>query len=99
MLAEALIYKFGQAEGLTIVDGVITEYPSAWGTIPDQAGLDTIVADYLPHKQWLDDLSAFDEKMPRTLEDVIDAVGTTSFDSFLVGLYNQKKTVRAAKPV
>ena len=99
MLAKALIYKFGMAEGLTIVDGVITEYPSAWGAAPDQAGLDIILADYFPYKQWLDDLSAFDDKMSRTLEDVIGAVGTVGFDAFIVDLYNQKQTVRTAKPV
>ena len=98
MLSEALIYKFGMAEGLTIIDGVITEYPPAWGAIPDQAELDIIVADFLPHKQWLDDLSAFDDKMSRTLEDVIDAVGTANFDQFVIDLYNQKQIIRAAKP-
>ncbi len=98
MLVEALIHKFGHAEGLTIIDGKIVEYPSAWGDVPTDVELQTIIDEYKPFKQWLDDLSAFDIKMPRSLEDVIDAVGTNNFSSYIVDLYNQKKAVRAKKP-
>ena len=98
MLAEALIHKFGQAEGLTIIDGKIVEYPQSWGDVPTEEELQTIVDEYKPFKQWLDELAKFDDKMPRSLEDVIDAVGTANFDPFIVDIYNKKKAVRAKKP-
>jgi len=51
-----------------------------------------------PFNDWLYQMAQSDQKMPRILEDVIDAVGEINFDAFLIAKYNEKKTLRALKP-
>lgn len=46
MLAEALVYKNGFAQGLLIVDGKIKEYPVEWGKKPTKKEQVSIVREY-----------------------------------------------------
>ena len=46
MLSQALIHKFGFAQGLTLMDGKITEYPVEWGDIPTKQEQGVIVNEY-----------------------------------------------------
>ena len=45
MLADYLISIYGEAQGLTIVDGVIVEWPLEWGDMPTDDALLSINAD------------------------------------------------------
>lgn len=55
--------------------------------------------DAEPMRQWLASIAATDAKMPRALEDVIDAMGADMLPVYTKSIYDSKKEIRAKKPV
>ena len=52
-----------------------------------------------PMKEWLSSMNESDSSMiPRSLEDVLDMVGTTDLAEQTLDKYNSKKALRATKP-
>tara|TARA_B100000686_G_C16784542_1_gene974329 strand:+ start:1910 stop:2215 length:306 start_codon:yes stop_codon:yes gene_type:complete len=70
-----------------------TPKPSAFHTIWDGSRWQLNEYD-----QWLADIASYDQWVPRTLEETIDAVGTDNFSDFIIEKYNEKKALRAAMP-
>ena len=55
-----------------------------------------------PMKDWLSDMQTTDSTMPRYTEDIIDAMDTATrarVDSYTIAIYDNKKLVRARRPV
>lgn len=51
-----------------------------------------------PMNDWLAEMQTFDSKMPRHLEDTIDAKGIDGYPKYVIDKYNEKKLIRAKKP-
>ena len=70
----------------------------------EQAEKDQKDADFRagqPERDWLYEIAASDNKMPRGLEDVIEALDTPTrnrINSETIGRYNAKKEIRGRKP-
>ena len=93
-------WKFNHQEGMSTIDGVITEFP---GGIPSQSDQDTWTAEYLVEfpegfDEWKETMAETDLNMPRYLEDLI----TDKFDGNagpnLQVRYDTKIELRGTKP-
>ena len=51
-----------------------------------------------PIDTWQQSLAQYDEWIPRPVEDLIDAYGTTNLNAFTLKKYQEKKALRAEKP-
>lgn len=51
-----------------------------------------------PFNDWLQEIAAYDAKMPRHLEDNMLANGAEKYDPYLQKLYNEKRELRKRKP-
>ena len=49
-------------------------------------------------ENWMKEMKATDQDIPRPLEDVLDMTGTTGLASATLDKYNAKKDLRATKP-
>ena len=68
MIADALVWKYGYANGLVIVDGVITQWPVVWPQKPNKAGIDAIADEYSGYLQSI----AYKEKRKKEYPDIGD---------------------------
>lgn len=96
MLSGALIDKYGYAQGLTIVDGKIKEWPSEWPEQPSKSELSQIEEDYAPmhaHKEELakEGLSDFEEA-------TMDAIGPDKYTQEWKDKHASKKQKRSERP-
>lgn len=78
MLAEALVWKYGYASGLTLINDTIAEWPSTWPARPSKTAIDKILADYkaqeLPKAQARQGLDDGDKAMIRAVEDLFSVL-------------------------
>lgn len=51
-----------------------------------------------PLNDWIQSISEYDQWIPRSLEETIDARGTIGYSQFIIDKYNEKKELRSKKP-
>jgi hypothetical protein len=93
-------WKFNHQEGMSTIDGVITEFP---GGIPSQADQDTWTAEYLVEfpegfDEWEEAMQRTDSGMPRYLEDLITDNPDFNIHEKIKTRYDEKVALRATKP-
>ena len=94
-------WKFDHQQGMSTMDGVITEFP---GGIPSQADQDKWTAEYLVqfpegYDEWKETIQATDVGMPRYLEDHIkDGHDGVAGNEFLQVRYDAKIKLRGERP-
>ena len=100
-MSEALIHKYGYAEGLTITDNIIVEWPETLngGVKPTQVEIDTAISEYAPLEKWKEDMAVIN--LSDDLENIIaamDAPARTRIADETLDKYNAKKSLRLSKP-
>jgi hypothetical protein len=50
------------------------------------------------YKEWVRQISQYDQWVDRKLEETIDAVGKESFSAFIQQKYDEKKSLRSTQP-
>ena len=94
-------WKFNHQQGMTTIDGVITEFP---GGIPSQADQDKWTAEYLVqfpkgYDEWKDKMYDSDRStMPRYLEDLITDKFAGDAGTSLQERYDKKIKIRGERP-
>ena len=93
-------WKFNHQEGMSTIDGVITDFP---GGIPSQADQDKWTAEYLVKfpegfDEWKETMVVTDLGMPRYLEDLITDNPDFNIHENMKKRYDEKVALRATKP-
>ena len=101
-IAEVIGWKHNHQEGMSTVDGVITEFP---GGIPSQTLQDTWTAEYeagAALRRWKVEMAESDALIPRWAEDLYDGLALEIRDGISAVTKNkiiQKKSKRELRPV
>ena len=93
-------WKFDHQQGMSTMDGVITEFP---GGIPSQADQDKWTAEYLVqfpegYDEWKGKMTESDSSMTRMWEDFLTINGTDGWPQITKDRHISKVALRATKP-